>query len=307
VVFAGLLTQFANQVANLTNITNSIQQSLSGARRVFEVLDSPVEIQSKPNAIRRPRIEGAVEFENVSFSYDSANPVLRDVSFRVAAGQRVAILGETGAGKSTLLSLIPRFYDPTGGSVRIDGVDARDLEVDELRRQVGIVFQETFLFSNTIASNIAFGRPYTSRAEIEKAARVACAHEFIERLPDGYDTLLGEWGMDLSGGQRQRLAIARAVLLDPRILLLDDPAAAIDPETEQEILAAMDRAMEGRTTLVVAHRLSTLRRADLVLVFDQGRMVQSGTHEELLRVPGQYQTAAELQSLGMEQESPAAR
>lgn len=300
VVFAGLLTQFANQVANLTNITNSVQQSLSGARRVFEVLDAPVEIQSRPDAISRPRLEGAVEFEQVHFAYDPAAPVLQDLSFRIAPGQRVAILGETGAGKSTLLSLIPRFYDPTAGRILIDGIDARRLDVDELRRQVGIVFQESFLFSNTIAANIAFGRPYATRDEIERAAKIACAQEFIERLPQGYDTLLGEWGMDLSGGQRQRLAIARAILLDPRILLLDDPAAAIDPETEQEILAAMDRAMEGRTTFVVAHRLSTLRRADLVLVLDKGRLVQAGTHEELLEVPGHYRAAAELQALGLE-------
>ncbi len=300
VVFAGLLTQFANQVANLTNITNSVQQSLSGARRVFEVLDSPIEIESKPTAIHRPRLDGLVEFDNVSFAYDADSPVLSGVSFRVETGQRVAILGETGAGKSTLLSLIPRFYDPTSGCVKIDGIDVRELNVDELRRQVGIVFQESFLFSNSISANIAFGRPYATRDQIERAARVACAHEFINRLPEGYDTLLGEWGMDLSGGQRQRLAIARAVLLDPRILLMDDPAAAIDPETEQEILAAMDQAMEGRTTFVVAHRMSTLRRADLVLVFDKGRLVQSGTHAELLRVPGHYKMAAELQAMGME-------
>lgn len=300
VVFAGLLTQFANQVANLTNITNSIQQSLSGARRVFEVLDAPVQIQSKPGAIAHPRLTGRVEFDQVSFGYDPLLPVLQEVSFRVEPGQRVAILGETGAGKSTLLALIPRFYDPISGRVLIDGIDARDLVVDELRQQVGIVFQESFLFSNSIAMNIAFGRPYATRAEIEQAARIACAHEFIEKLPQGYDTLLGEWGMDLSGGQRQRLAIARALVLDPQILLLDDPAAAIDPETEQEILNAMERAMEGRTTFVVAHRLSTLRRADLVLVFDHGRLVQQGTHAELLKQPGHYRQAAELQALGMD-------
>ena len=248
----------------------------------------------------RSRLTGRVEFDRVTFGYDPELPVLQEVSFRVEPGKRVAILGETGAGKSTLLALIPRFYDPTAGRVLIDGIDVRDLVVDELRQQVGIVFQESFLFSNSIAMNIAFGRPYATRAEIEQAARIACAHEFIEKLPQGYDTLLGEWGMDLSGGQRQRLAIARALVLDPRILLLDDPAAAIDPETEQEILTAMERAMEGRTTFVVAHRLSTLRRADLVLVFDHGRLVQQGTHAELLNQPGHYRQAAELQALGMD-------
>jgi ATP-binding cassette subfamily B protein len=188
-----------------------------------------------------------------------------------------------------------RFYDTTAGSILIDGFDIRMLSVDDLRRNIGLVFQESFLFSNTIAANIAYGQPGATRAEIERAAQIACAHEFIIELADGYDSVLGEGGMNLSGGQRQRLAIARALLLDPAILLLDDPAAAIDPETEKEILAAMEHAMQGRTTFVVAHRLSTLRHADVVIVFDQGRIVQTGTHEELLELPGHYQTAAVIQ------------
>jgi len=297
VVFAGLLTQFANQVASLTNITNSVQQSLSAAHRVFEVLDAPVEIASPARPASLDRLRGAVEFEAVSFHYQPDAPVLRNLSFQVQPGQRVALLGQTGAGKTTLLSLIPRFYDPTAGRLLIDGHNLRDLDVATLRRQVGIVFQETFLFSNTIAANIAFGRPQVSRADIERAARVACAHEFIEQLPQGYDTPLGEWGFNLSGGQRQRLAIARAVLLDPRILLLDDPAASIDPETEEEILAALDRAMEGRTTFLVAHRLSTLRRADWVLVLERGAIVQAGTPAQLLEQPGYYRQAALEQGL----------
>jgi ATP-binding cassette subfamily B protein len=297
VVFAGLLTQFANQVASLTNITNSVQQSLSAARRVFEVLDAPVEIASPAQPLANIRLAGAVEFDAVSFHYQPDAAVLQQLSFQVQPGQRVALLGQTGAGKTTLLSLIPRFYDPTAGRVLIDGHDLREFDVASLRRQVGIVFQETFLFSNTIAANIAFGRPDVTREDIERAARVACAHEFIEQLPQGYDTPLGEWGFNLSGGQRQRLAIARAVLLDPRILLLDDPAAAIDPETEQEILEALDRAMEGRTTFIVAHRLSTLRRADWVLVLDRGQLVQAGSPADLLQQPGYYRQAALEQGL----------
>jgi ATP-binding cassette subfamily B protein len=297
VVLAGLLTQFASQVANLTNITNSVQQSLSGARRVFEVLDTPVEIQSPQEAVRLPRAKGQVAFDNVSFAYDAAIPVLQEVCFSVEPGRCVAILGATGAGKSTLLSLIARFYDPTAGRVLIDGLDLRALDVADLRRNIGWVFQESFLFSNTIAANIAYGNPAATQDEIERAARIACAQEFIAQLPDKYDSVLGEGGMNLSGGQRQRLAIARAILLDPAILLLDDPAASIDPHTEHEILEAMQSAMQGRTTFVVAHRLSTLKHADMVLVLEQGRIVQLGTHAELLEVPGHYRTAATIQGI----------
>ena len=295
VVFAGLLQQFASQVANLTNIANSVQQSLSGARRVFEILDAPVAIQSPQRPARLARAEGHLVLENVWFEYQPGVPVLRDVSFAVEPGQRVAILGATGAGKSTLLSLLARFYDPIRGRITLDGIDLRALHLDDLRRNLGIVFQESFLFSNTIAANIAFGHPEATLAQIKRAARIAAADEFIEALPQKYDTILGEAGLDLSGGQRQRLAIARAVLLDPAILLLDDPAAAIDPHTEHEILDAMQRAMLGRTTFVVAHRLSTLRQCDLVIVLENGRIAQIGTHEELIQEAGHYRLAAESQ------------
>jgi ATP-binding cassette subfamily B protein len=208
----------------------------------------------------------------------------------------VAIVGATGAGKSTLLSLLPRFYDVTAGRITIDGIDVRHLALDQLRRSVGIVFQESFLFSNTVAANIAFGNPAASLQQIKRAARIAAADEFISALPNGYETVVGEYGSNLSGGQRQRLAIARAVLLEPPILIFDDALAAVDPETEHEILAAMEIAMRGRTTFVIAHRLSTLRRADLVIVLEHGRIVQMGTHEELMQQAGHYRRSAMLQT-----------
>jgi ATP-binding cassette subfamily B protein len=295
VVFAGLLEQFSGQVNNVATIVNSVQQSLIGARRVFEILDAPVEVKSPPDAIRRPRLDGHVRFDHVSFAYDGAEAVVRDLELEVKPGQCVAILGATGAGKSVLMSLIPRFFDPTAGRVLIDGLDVRRLNLEDVRRNIGLVFQESFLFSNTIAANIAFGHPAATREEIERAARIAAAHDFITALPLGYDTVLGESGNSLSGGQRQRLAIARAVLLEPAILLLDDPTAAIDSETEHEIFEALDRAIAGRTTFIVAHRLSTLRRADFIIVMEDGRIVQRGTHEELMRVPGPYLRVANLQ------------
>jgi len=296
VVFAGLLQQFSGQVNAVAQIANMMQQSLTGARRVFQVLDAPVDIQSPDHPAASGRAGGKVTFDRVSFAYQAADPVLEEVSFQAAPGECVAILGATGAGKSTLLSLIPRFYDPHQGRVMVDDIDLRQWHLDDLRRNIGIVFQESFLFSNTIAANIAFGHPDASREQIIEAARIAAAHDFITDMPDGYETIIAESGANLSGGQRQRLAIARAVLLNPAILLLDDPTAAIDPETENEILQAMDRAMEGRTTFVVAHRLSTLRRADKVVVLEQGRIKEIGTHAQLMGSGGDYRRAADLQA-----------
>jgi ATP-binding cassette, subfamily B, bacterial len=295
VVFAGLLEQFSGQVNNVATIVNSVQQSLIGSRRVFEILDAPIEVKSAPDAVRRPKLHGDVRFESVSFAYHGAQAIVRDINLEVKSGQCVAILGATGAGKSVLMSLVPRFFDPTAGRLLIDGTDVRQIELDDLRRNIGLVFQESFLFSNTIAANIAFGHPKATRDQIEKAARIAAAHDFIMSLPKGYDTVLGESGNSLSGGQRQRLAIARAVLLEPAILLLDDPTAAIDPETEHEIFEALDRAIAGRTTFIVAHRLSTLRRADFIIVMEHGRIVQRGRHEQLMRERGPYLHIASLQ------------
>lgn len=299
VVFAGLLQQFSARIGEVARITGSIQRSLVGAQRVFEVLDTPIDIKSRPGAARLARATGSVVFERVDFAYEKQKPVLHGIDLEATSGSCTAILGATGAGKSTLLSLIPRFYDPTAGRVLIDGIDVRDLQLDDLRRQIGIVFQETFLFSNTVAANVAFGYPEADFSSITRAAKIAGAHEFITRLPNGYDTVIGENGVDLSGGQRQRLAIARAVLLEPPILLLDDPTAAIDAQTEQQILLAMDEAMSGRTTFVVAHRLSTLRRADRVVVLEHGRVVQAGRHDELMVTDGHYRDVVQLQVTDM--------
>lgn len=294
-VFAGLLQQFSGQISAVTTIADSIQQSLIGARRVFEVLDTPVEIKSPVDAVKLTRVEGKLEFQNVAFSYRPGEPVLDKVSFTLAPGQCAAILGQTGAGKTTLMSLIPRFYDPDAGSILLDGRDLRTLDLESLRRNTGIVFQESFLFSNSVSANIAFGHPEATREQIRRAAETAHAHEFITELPDGYETILHEGGANLSGGQKQRIAIARALLLEPKILLMDDPTAAIDPETEKEILVSMESAMRGRTTLIVAHRLSTLKRADTVIVLDRGQIIQRGTHDQLMNTGGHYRFAARLQ------------
>ncbi len=295
IVFLGLLQRLTDQVNVLTNIADSVQQSLAASRRVFEVLDMEPEVKNVPRPVAKPALSGRIRFNHVTFAYNPGTPVLSDLDFEIQPGQSIGILGTTGSGKSTLLSLIPRFYDVTSGSLLIDGEDVRNLDMSELRRQVGIVFQESFLFSNTVAANIAFGRPDASAAAIERVARLAAAHDFISQMPHGYDSVLSEGGSNLSGGQRQRLAIARAILPDPPILLLDDPTAAVDAETEGEILCAIEGAKKGRTTFLVTHRLSALRRMDLILVMHKGRIEQCGTHAELLACRGPYRRAARIQ------------
>lgn len=299
VVFAGLLQQFNGQVANITNVANSIQQSFTAARRVFEVLDTPTEVDSKAGARSVTSMAGRITFEQVTFGYEPGAPVLAGIHFEARPGRVIGVFGMTGAGKSSLLSLIARFYDPQQGRILADGQDLRELDLDQYRRHIGIVHQETFLFSNTVAANIAFGNPQATLEQIEVAAKTSCAHEFIQALPRGYETVLGESGVDLSGGQRQRLALARALLLRPPILLLDDPMASVDPKTEQEIVAALLPAMKGRTTFVAANRLSLLRRADTILVLEKGRLTGLGSHEELVKVPGPYRETALLQLMDL--------
>lgn len=312
VVFARILQQFGNQVSSIAAVANGVQQSLTGARRVFEIIDAEPDVDSPENPISIPRAKGHLVFESVCFTHslskkadrdaedEEAPPLretLRDLSFEVQPGELLAVAGATGSGKTALLSLVPRFMDPLSGRVLLDGHDLRTLNLEQLRRNIGVVFQENFLFSNTIAENIAFGNPDATPEQIEKAARIACAHGFIMETERGYNTVLGEAGLNLSGGQRQRLAIARALLLDPAILILDDPTTAIDPETEHEILEAMERALQGRTTLMVAHRLSTLRRAHRIIVLDRGRIVQMGTHAELMEREGPYRNSIQLQEI----------
>lgn len=303
-VFANLLHEFANQVGHVTNIANTIQTSLIGASRVFEVLDAPLPIASPPDAVPLPRARGELRFEQVSFAYGNGPAVLQDVSLTIQPGECIGIVGETGSGKSTLLSLLPRFYDATSGRVLVDGLDVRSLDLDDLRRNIGLVFQESFLFSNTVAANIAFGQPDAGDDEIAHTARLAAAAEFVEELPLRYETLIGEHGSNLSGGQRQRLAIARALLLDPPILVLDDATTAVDPETEHEIHRAIDSATRGRTTLVVSNRISTLRRCDRIYVLHHGRILQTGTHAELVRSPGYYRRLAEIQFADLSDDAP---
>jgi len=287
-VFLSYLGSLYSPLETLMYAPSTIQSAAGSALRVMEVLEVEEEVRDRPGATPLGRVRGHVRAEEVTFGYEAGRPVLRGVSMEARPGETVAIVGPTGAGKSTLVGLIPRFFDPWRGRVTVDGRDVRDVHLKSLREQVAVVLQEPFLFPVTIAENIAYGRPEAPRAEIEAAARAANAHGFIERLPAGYDTVVGERGATLSGGERQRLAIARALLKDAPILILDEPTSALDAETEGLLLEALERLMRGRTTLIIAHRLSTVRRADQVVVLADGLVTEAGTHEALLERRGLY-------------------
>jgi ATP-binding cassette subfamily B protein len=289
-----------NRLQQISTISDQYQNAIVSARRLYEVLMAPSTIKIKPNCPALPPGPGGVEFDGVSFGYEPSKRVLRDVSFQVKGGSMVAIVGPTGAGKTTLVNLLARFYDPHQGRIMIDGVNIADVSLDSLRTQVAFVFQETYLFSDTVAANIAYGRPGITMGNIEAAARLAQAHDFIMELPRGYEAMLGERGASLSGGQRQRLAIARAILTNPRILVLDDATAAVDPETEDLIRKAMRFVMHERTTFVIAHRVSTVKRADVVIVLENGVVTEIGTHNELMARDGHYRHIAAVQLHGDE-------
>jgi ABC-type multidrug transport system fused ATPase/permease subunit len=294
-VFLSYLNKFFKPVQDLAKLSGTIAQAAVGVERVRGILEIDMSIPERPDAREPGALRGAIEFDHVAFAYDPATPVLRDVSFSIAAGQFIGMVGTTGGGKSTVVSLIPRFYDPTAGRVLIDGVDARDYKLQRLRDQIGFVLQDTVLFRGTIRQNIAYGRPNASEEEIIEAAKLANAHEFIARIPHGYDTQVGERGVTLSGGQRQRIGIARALIRNSPILILDEPTAALDSESEEIVIEALERLMKGRTVITIAHRLSTIRDADKVLVLKDGSIAEQGTHDELLALDGIFRELHRLQ------------
>jgi ATP-binding cassette subfamily B protein/subfamily B ATP-binding cassette protein MsbA len=301
----GTLLVFLSYLASLYAPMTTLAYSSSGlataganARRVLEVLDAEEVVREQPGAVALPRVRGHVRLEGVTFGYEPGRPVLEDVTLEAQPGGTVALVGATGAGKSTLVSLIPRFFDPWAGRVLVDGVDARTVQLASLRAQISLVLQEPFLLPLTVAENIAYGRQGATRAEVEAAARAANAHEFIARLPAGYETVIGERGATLSGGQRQRLSIARALVKDAPILILDEPTSALDAETEALLLEALARLMAGRTTFIIAHRLSTIRDADHIVVLEHGRIVEQGSHAALLAAEGRFHRLHSLQQTG---------
>ena len=295
VAFASYLVTFYQPVADLIQINNTIQQALAGAERIFEFLDETPDVVEPPDAIALENVQGRVRFEHVWFHYNEGQPVLQDINIEAKPGQIIALVGHTGSGKTTMINLLPRFYDPNGGRILIDGHDIRDVTVTSLRRNLAVVLQETFLFSGTIKDNIAYGRLGASDEEIFAAAREAHADEFIQRLPGGFSWQVGEGGAMLSRGQRQRISLARAILRDPKILILDEATSDVDTETEVFIQRALDRVMRGRTVFVIAHRLSTIRNADQIIVLSHGRVIERGTHEELLAQNGHYRGLYDIQ------------
>jgi subfamily B ATP-binding cassette protein MsbA len=289
--FMTALFMLYEPVRRLSRINNVIQQGIAAASRVFEVLDTLPDVKEKEDAPDLAAIEKEIEFDHVDFRYsEQGEYILKDITFRVPLGTLVAIVGSSGAGKTTLVDLLPRFYDPQNGAIRIDGTDIRDVSLSSLRSRIGIVSQHTILFNDTVRSNIAYGMSDASKEEIEEAARRANAHGFLSRMPEGYETVIGEQGLKLSGGERQRVAIARAILKDAPILILDEATSALDTDSESVVQEALEHLMRGRTTFVIAHRLSTVRNADVILVVEEGRIIESGGHEELLARESRYRS-----------------
>jgi ABC-type multidrug transport system fused ATPase/permease subunit len=288
VAFLSYTTSFYEPINRLTEVDNIFQEAIAAGERFFEILDETTEVGDAPEAIDLPMIQGKMVFDEVTFRYGTGDKVLHDIAFEMAPGEMVALVGPSGAGKTSIANLICRFYDPNQGQIMIDGHDLRRIKLSSLRQQVAVVLQDSFLFNNSVVENLLYGKPDATRNELIQAAKAANAHEFIMQLPEGYDTEIGERGVKLSGGQKQRLALARAILADPRILILDEATSSVDAETEFLIQQALERVLEGRTSLVIAHRLSTVRNADKIIVLDQGRIVEVGQHDELLQGGGLY-------------------
>ncbi len=296
VVFLSYLGMMYKPMRDLSKMTDTVSKASVGFERIQEVLEIESRVRDLPGAQKAPKLKGKIEFENVSFSYKEDSPVLKDISFKIEPGQVAAVVGPSGTGKTTIISLIPRFYDPKSGQVKIDGKDVRQFTMKSLRDQISFVLQDTLLFRAPIWENIAYGKPQASRAEIIKAAEVANAHEFIEKMPEGYDTMLGERGVTLSGGQRQRIAIARAVIRDTPILVLDEPTTGLDAESETAVIEALERLMKNRTTVLIAHHLGTIQHADIIFVVKDSELVEQGSHEELLAKGGIYADLYKIQT-----------
>jgi ABC-type multidrug transport system fused ATPase/permease subunit len=288
VAFLSYTVSFYEPINRLTEVDNVFQEAIAAGERIFELLDTTSDIENAPDAIELPPLLGDVHFEDVHFRYGTGDKVLQDVTFHMAPGEVVALVGPSGAGKTSIANLLCRFYDPIDGHITVDGIDLRQAELRSLRSQVAVVLQDTFLFNVSVRENLLHGKPDATDAEVVAAAKAAYAHDFIESLPEGYDTEIGERGVKLSGGQKQRLALARALLADPRILILDEATSSVDAEAEYLIQQALDAVLKGRTALVIAHRLSTIRNSDKIIALEEGRIVEIGDHRELMERGGLY-------------------
>ena len=296
VTFAGYVTQLNGPLDFMSYVFRWMTDCLNSSQRMFEIIDAVPEVKEAAEPVRPDHIEGKIELSHVTFGYEPHKPILKDISFEIEAGQMLGIVGRSGAGKSTLVNLISRLYDPDEGYIKIDGIDVKQMGFNELRRSIAMVSQETYIFMGTVAENIAYARPDATRKEIIEAAIQASAHDFICKMPQGYDTIIGSSGRNLSGGEKQRVSMARAILANPRILILDEATSAVDTETELAIQESLEKLVKGRTTLSIAHRLSTLRNADKLIVVDDGRVTEAGTHGELIEMKGTYYKLMELQT-----------